>query len=294
MFKFQFDKPAQEESFEYTISDSLVQPSFYSIEKWKSRQPRISYTFNEELVFRDLFDIKYELMAKEQLSDEEKLLLEDTEDVKQHVYEGGLKVWEGTTDLLALVKAMPVPTNTMELGCGAGLPLCSLLYKSLVNAQPGKFVFADYNVSVLELLTVPNVILTWLATQNKLEQPHGEIILSSELVDEMVADLHARNIEIQFVSGCWSQKFEQLVGTDFDLVLASETIYSMEYLPNFTNLLLNSLKSGGKALVAAKKMYFGVGGGVVEFELMLDARKANYTTVLDVGQVGRVVLEVSK
>ena len=80
------------------------------------------------------------------------------------------------------------------------------------------------------------------------------------------------------------------------LILASETIYSPVSLPVFTRTLLDILGQGyrrGKALVAAKKVYFGVGGGVAEFETELRSQKGEARVVLDVeAGVGRVVLDV--
>lgn len=86
------------------------------------------------------------------------------------------------------------------------------------------------------------------------------------------------------------------------LVLASETIYSPSSLGIFTKLVYDVLSEEDaigpgrrEAFVAAKKVYFGVGGGVAEFEEELKRLGGKATTVLDVkgAGVGRVVLEVS-
>lgn len=52
------------------------------------------------------------------------------------------------------------------------------------------------------------------------------------------------------------------------LVLAAETIYSPTSLEAFTTTLLAILRSVkmAKAIVAAKRVYFGVGGSVDEFK----------------------------
>ena len=56
------------------------------------------------------------------------------------------------------------------------------------------------------------------------------------------------------------------VDEKFDLILASETIYSLEDLPKFRDAVVHFLRpEGGVALVAAKEYYFGVGGGVDAF-----------------------------
>ena len=52
----------------------------------------------------------------------------------------------------------------------------------------------------------------------------------------------------------------------FDLILASETIYSLEDLAKFRDTVMHFLRpEGGVALIAAKEYYFGVGGGVDAF-----------------------------
>lgn len=294
MFKFNFAGENSEESAPETRSE-LVPAQLFGLDLFQ--ESRISYTRDAlGIPRRDLFDVRYELMSRDEVSEEEQILL-STEDVRKTVYEGGLKVWEGTNDLLAVLENRTEEyTNCIELGCGAGIPLCYLFHKALVSAKPGKYVFADYNSAVLRLLTIPNVVLSWLAaTKNSLvQEEHGELELSNELVKDMAADLQLRNITLQFVAGAWSPQFSELVGDGYDLVLASETIYSLDSIQDFTAVMqraLGGVALGGVALVAAKKIYFGVGGGVVEFEQLLDERHISHRVVYECGSVGRVVLE---
>ena len=77
----------------------------------------------------------------------------------------------------------------------------------------------------------------------------------------------------------------------FDLILSSEGIYSPKSLPLFTSVLLACL--GGNALVASKKVYFGVGGGVTEFLNELAKHNRSAEVVWEGGQVARVILQVS-
>ena len=53
------------------------------------------------------------------------------------------------------------------------------------------------------------------------------------------------------------------------LIAASETIYSPSSLSAFTRIVVNALgaaeRDNAKALIAAKRFYFGVGGGVDAF-----------------------------
>ena len=73
-------------------------------------------------------------------------------------------------------------------------------------------------------------------------------------------------------------------------MLSSEGIYSPKSLPQFTSVLLNATR--GKALIASKKVYFGVGGGVTEFFEELAKRNRTGLIVWEGGQVGRVIIQI--
>lgn len=302
MFKFDFfnvEKPKEAPQ----ATNFGREPVLHQLADFKYQPKRISYSFYEDLVRRDLYDVMYELKQRSDLNEEEKLLLESNSDLESNVYEGGLKVWEGSYDLVKVLKdffngdfQISGSRKYMELGCGAGLPLCLLLYKHIQQNIPGKFVFADYNEAVLSLLTVPNILLIYLSARNLLPENENEINTDPEMLKSMVKDLDNVGIEIEIVSGAWGSQFTKLTGkSDFDLVLASETVYSLESLPSFTNVTVSALKPGASALVAAKQVYFGVGGGVIEFLRLLDAEGLHHSTVAEYGEsVKRVVLEIKK
>jgi protein-histidine N-methyltransferase len=193
------------------------------------------------------------------------------------------------------------------------------------GAAPGQkahFTFADYNDAVLRLVTLPNLLLTWHNSRPQtVVEPVGseeaprhdqdeELDITPELVDEFKNDLARRGISIDFISGGWSPEFVDLVfshsssGDCKTLVLASETIYSPATLTAFSETLLALLRRSStpaaktRALVAAKKVYFGVGGGVDEFLAVLKIVCGDELQVqekLDVQSegVGRVVLEIT-
>ena len=227
----------------------------------------------------------------------------------------------------------------LELGCGTALPSLGIFQSMLQGHRPTgeegseeedgedgemELVLADYNADVLRLVTLPNLLLVWTATTRGelLEDgvaKGGDLHVSLQLRDEFERDLRRRRISLRFVSGAWGHRFLQLLppppgsqgsggqeegggqgdGKGFDLVLASETIYSPSSIPEFTTVLLRSLKKpGGKALVAAKRIYFGVGGSVEDFVALvgrLGLGQYSVTTVSDLADVGvgRVILEVT-
>lgn len=183
------------------------------------------------------------------------------------------------------------------------------------------FTCADYNDAVLRLVTLPNLLLTWHHIRQQSNavvpdqeptpaQPEEELDITPELINEFKNDLTRRGIVLNFISGAWSPEFVGMVfeaceSQDFKtLLLASETIYSPASLKAFSETLLEVVRRSStpsvksRAMIAAKKVYFGVGGGVDDFLAVLKDVSAGELAVeqrLDVQSegVGRVVLEVT-
>ena len=74
-------------------------------------------------------------------------------------------------------------------------------------------------------------------------------------------------------AGATSQHVEGCSGP-FELILSSETIYSLESTARLWRLLAVHLAPGGVALIAAKSYYFGVGGSVAAFQALVAAEGA--------------------
>lgn len=161
-------------------------------------------------------------------------------DLVPHVYEGGFKLWECAVDLCEYMMAkdfagkpaLLAGKRVIELGCGHGLP-------AILAAQAGASVdFCDFNKEVLEGLTIPNAIKN----------------CDSETLSRC-----------RFFGGDWST-LPEVVETEYDLILTSDTLYSIEALMSLSQLLPRLLAPDGVALVAAKTYYFGVGGGTDMFK----------------------------
>lgn len=137
-----------------------------------------------------------------------------------------------------------------------------------------------------------------------------ELDITPELLDGFKNDLTRRGISIDFISGAWSPEFVDLVfsnpGNDEcrTLIMASETIYSPASLEAFSKTLLSLLSRSStagvksRAFVAAKKVYFGVGGGVDEFLAVLkdvcgNGLNVQQTVDVQTEGVGRVILEIT-
>lgn len=157
------------------------------------------------------------------------------------------------------------------------MPSLTLFRHALLNEIAGlTFTFADYNEEVLRLVTLPNVLLTWAAstansgfpTANADDSDNQDLEITPELVERFAADLKAKNITLNFISGPWSSALANLIPVSAPdrgfVILAAETIYSPESTLAFVDLLEILLKrvKMAKAMIGAKRMYFGVGGSV--------------------------------
>ncbi|GMF68263.1 unnamed protein product [Aspergillus oryzae] len=286
------------------------------------------------LARREVFDIRTQLMAEDTADYANEELISGLEkgDITPNIYEGGFKTWECSVDLAKLVANENILSNAdagdrhiIELGAGTAVPSLALFAQSLSNpkgsSQNIRFTFADYNSVVLRLVTLPNLLLTWsyIVMRQKSVSVAGaedqveeelELDITPELLEAFKKDIAERGISIEFISGAWSPAFVDLVFTSGEkakhgtLVLASETIYSPASLRAFSETLLalirRPIRAGGRsrALLAAKKVYFGVGGGVDEFLEVFNTVGGDELDVkerMDVKSegVGRIVLEIA-
>ncbi|TQW06789.1 Mni1p protein [Cordyceps javanica] len=260
---------------------------------------------------RELWDVRVQLMAEEEDNAEHGVDADGsglgTLDVKTGVYEGGFKSWESSVDLVKVLAAQgkvsaaeQLPLRIIELGCGTALPSVSLFQWTIEattpitgsTRQPTSFIIADYNPTVLQLVTLPNFILAWaLSTREHTPALRNAFTLDDELelLPEVIAAfqsyLIANRISLTFLSGAWSPEFIETMynGTPDEaagfntaaatLLLGAETIYSPFALQAFMRTTFAILQrekekqdtSPAVALVAAKKMYFGVGGSLDDF-----------------------------
>lgn len=188
------------------------------------------------------------------------------------VYEGGAKIWECTDDLIAYLSNNYPPENmkskrVLDLGCGAGvLGIYALNAGSVVH-------FQDYNEDVLEKITIPNVLLN--------------------LPEEDPSNLNCS----KFYSGDW-QKYSELTKDDekFDIILTSETIYNITNQQKLLDTFDVKLNADGVVLLAAKIYYFGVGGGLRQFEELIkkDNRFASEVVWSSTEGLSREILKIKR
>jgi protein-histidine N-methyltransferase len=174
------------------------------------------------------------------------------------------------------------------MGCGTAIPSLVLFQYALTENLPIYFTLTDYNASALRVVTLPNLLLTWASTLPATDFPFskdspnplattdetGDLEITHELTKAFASTLANQGLTLNLISGSWSPSapFLSLIPTAPEmniLVLASETIYSPSALSTFTEALIGILKQVrmGKAMVAAKRVYFGVGGSVDAFKI---------------------------
>jgi len=161
--------------------------------------------------------------------------------------ESGFWLWEGALDLVHYLSQLGESCwckqigvrhgalEILEIGCGHALPAIYL-------ARQGHCVrvdFQDHSCQVLETITQPNVWRNGIWKQ-----------------------LHH---EPQFYAGSWQSWLEDAsMDRRYDLILASETVYSRASTRLCLQVCRKLLKPHGMALFSGKTVYFGLDGGMVE------------------------------
>lgn len=198
-----------------------------------------------------------------------------TTDLEDRVYEGGMKVWEGSLDLVRYIcqhkSALQLDKRSriLELGCGHALPACWLLREyyerrrlpeTANETSSWTLTLTDYNDFCLQDAAIPNIVLNMasIGVTFDSEQPQGTS------VGKRVAPL------LRLGHGDWMDLSRQLLEQSnnvadktFDLILAAETVYSERAAADTVTFLLRHISDEEEsvALVATKRFYFGVGGG---------------------------------
>jgi protein-histidine N-methyltransferase len=142
---------------------------------------------------------------------------------------------------------------------------------------------------------MPNLLLVWALNrqnhdqfiQEALSSTEGELEVTEQVIDSFRSFLTSAGFDISFISGGWSPELVELIysssaslpggtgasGTVQTLIMGAETIYSPFALSSFTDTLLAILRREREAepsrqataVIAAKRLYFGVGGSLDDF-----------------------------
>ncbi|KAL3507251.1 hypothetical protein ACH5RR_032633 [Cinchona calisaya] len=190
-------------------------------------------------------------------------------------YEGGLKLWEGSLDLVKTLRSEMQDgklsfsgKRVLELGCGHGLPG---IFACLMGS--GVVHFQDFNAEVLQSLTIPNVNAN---IQKKTNSAGTDVIeCITELETRFFAgDWSEVDAILPYVCGddCGTNSDQEVANREgYDVILMAETVYSLYALPMLYKLIKKCLnRPHGVVYMAAKKHYFGVGGGSRRFLSFLE------------------------
>ncbi|KAJ6653861.1 hypothetical protein lerEdw1_008609 [Lerista edwardsae] len=210
------------------------------------------------------------------------------------VYEGGLKIWECTFDLMHYLSEAEIQFAhkvVLDLGCGAGLLGIVALKR---NAE--RVHFQDYNSMVIEEITLPNVLVN--CDQHDDDDDVGGITepaVKRSRKRDFTQDMLSK---CKFFSGEWSEFTSLLLSNEFsakyDLILTSETIYNPDYYEALHDVLSRLLETNGCIYLATKAHYFGCGGGVLLFTKFIEEKhvfKSRIVKVIDKG-LKRFIIEL--
>ncbi|KAJ3189896.1 Histidine protein methyltransferase 1 [Gaertneriomyces sp. JEL0708] len=297
-FGFADDKPAEEEApthiaapFKNVLPTSLCDsyPVIADI-------IRISESESDCLFKRNVADVKFEVAATDDMEASPLPSQSGAAAVRQSivsgsdliagVYEGGLKTWEGVGDLIGVLMRLTEEgqvhldsKKVLEIGCGSGLP-------GIWCVQKGAEVdFQDYNEDVLQLVTIPNVLL------NTVNKP---TFSSTDATVEHNITPPAIPTSCHFYAGDWTNMSASVPPQQYDIILASETIYTASSYASQLSLMKHVIKQGGVAYVAAKGMYFGCSGSLEMFVRFAESQGVAVERIWRGGEgVGREVVKLS-
>ncbi|KAG9341082.1 hypothetical protein JZ751_019836 [Albula glossodonta] len=216
-------------------------------------------------------------------SDSEKILSQTAAqhtDLITGLYEGGLKVWECTYDLLEYLDdegEVFSGRRVLDLGCGAGLLGILALKRGAHEVH-----FQDYNSTVIERLTLPNVLLNCEEEEDD-DDNAGKQDQEGEKDDSPLPKRRAigptkrsKLGRCRFFSGDWTSFLSQMLSEDpppkYDMIMTSETIYNTAYYPSLHEVFHKLLAPDGLIYLATKAHYFGVGGGLYLFQNFIEQK----------------------
>ncbi|KFV95478.1 Histidine protein methyltransferase 1, partial [Eurypyga helias] len=215
------------------------------------------------------------------------------------VYEGGLKIWECTFDLIDYLAEADIQfthKTVLDLGCGAGL-----LGIVALRGKAEKVHFQDYNSTVIDEITLPNVVANCVNNGSKVGsgggrksgKPPSKKARKAERLPDVLA-------QCRFFSGEWSEVSWLLLNSHkpfskYDVILTSETIYNPDSYGALHDALAQLLGENGRVYLASKAYYFGVGGGIHLFEEFVKERKVFSTRIVKVIDEGlqRCIMEMA-
>lgn len=153
-----------------------------------------------------------------------------------------------TSTIAALLRCHADSISIAELGCGRALPSISLLSVLDLVGFRGRInlMLQDLGADTIDSVTRPSV---------------------EEGITRLSPDFRSR-VFIEFVAGAWADM--EILPNSFHIVLSSECIYREDLFDSHASIMNRMLAIDGVAILAAKRYYFGCGGGTIEFSEYLN------------------------
>ena len=238
------------EKVSFSLLDQFKNIQFLEFEKLS--------TSGNHIFKRTMEDVKIHLALEDEFD-----LFNNPSDIIPFVYEGGLKTWECSLDLVSFLfknQHLAQGKSIIELGCGSALPGITAFTTSLASS----LILQDYNHQVLALVSAPNCLLntTW--------KPDLESLGDQNYGHQEITQTQGSHFEnVSFYSGPWSDQLADMIVQSHgkqDLILTSETIYNKLTVPHLLSVIKSIInQETGICLVAAKSVYFGCSGSVQDF-----------------------------
>jgi hypothetical protein len=207
-------------------------------------------------------------------------------DIITGIYEGGNTIWECSLDLVHYFVQENIilgrNDTCIELGCGHALPSCYLLRKALLQ------YYADGTNYDTDNIIDTNIGIE-NQHQNTIDRPsfyvtvtdYNEPVIIDATISNFLLNTAGCNIDPKTVlqhhikagAGDWMDMsnnylrmnntiFEQDQYETYDIIIASETLYTIQSCYETALLIYRHLTPmTGRAYIATKRYYFGVGGG---------------------------------
>ncbi|XP_069718810.1 histidine protein methyltransferase 1 homolog [Phaenicophaeus curvirostris] len=214
-------------------------------------------------------------------------------------YEGGLKIWECTYDLIDYFSEAEIQfTNktVLDLGCGAGL-----LGIVALRGDAEQVHFQDYNSTVIDEITLPNAVANCVGEGRR--KGSGDAKKTCEPPSKRPKNAKCSPSALskcRFLSGGWPEVCQLLLSSNrpfskYDVILTSETVYNPDYYSALHDTLAELLDKNGRVYLASKAHYFGVGGGIYLFEKFIEERKVFRSSIVKTIDQGlqRCIMEMA-
>ncbi len=156
-----------------------------------------------------------------------------------------------TTDssrLTKVARGRPDKITILELGCGRVVPALGLVSHLLDSGYRGSIhmILQDLDPATIDSVTK---------------------VSTEQALNQLPSDLRAL-VSTEYIAVSWDEF--RSCDHNVDVVLSSECVYRSDLFESHAGVIARSLSPSGVAIIAAKRHYFGCGGGTIDFADFID------------------------